>query len=592
MSSRNIPGEFYDCTVQSYNDNGHGTHKIDYALQYGISIPMLKYVEELRMIFENTADDKSEKRAQRMEFLEFLMEEDVFLNYFQYFTTYINGGSNFPDLGEFGTNFETNKIIQITAGGNIITIFAKLIQDIMVNGRNVEIGFNRFMLEKWSLTKLMIRLMKGASKRLTQLVNNIASYNYSDFDYNLLPNKQYIIRSYENSNESNNEGKNNLYTYNRNQWFNNGRYNYRTRKNSDEKAGDMSNNEESFLTPDPSSKRYKAGFYLFRAKTNFEIRTPEVPSYFKVSHGRNYCKRAGIHPSKIELFYPQGAQEDWLSNRALHAHNNEYGNKKKCYKTIQNLLSIKQYIEQETRNNVSACINLMTETMDLYSEVDGAIEYIRSVNMAMNNLLKTLEYEITGEQYGEETDEERKAFLNVFSSLDSILSSDLPFISYEIINHLINSEELSDFTEKVMDLRVDQDGLPAPEGCTYNIIPTGLHTLLRKLKRPMDSLIYNEEKPPIDGFRISFNNIIIEPRKYEGEPVPKIYAEEGEFDELAKSFDQLAIQMKNVQVKNATRTAKSRLLRESGVGRLSKKKKRRNTNRKQRTKKLVHSRVK
>ena len=38
---------------------------------------MLKYVEELRMIFENTADDKSEKRAQRMEFLEFLMEEDV-----------------------------------------------------------------------------------------------------------------------------------------------------------------------------------------------------------------------------------------------------------------------------------------------------------------------------------------------------------------------------------------------------------------------------------------------------------------------------------------------------------------------------------
>ena len=155
MSSRNIPGEFYDCTVQSYNDNGHGTHKIDYALQYGISIPMLKYVEELRMIFENTTDDKSEKRAQRMEFLEFLMEEDVFLNYFQYFTTYINGGSNFPDLGEFGTNFETNKIIQITAGGNIITIFAKLIQDIMVNGRNVEIGFNRFMLEKWSLTKLM-----------------------------------------------------------------------------------------------------------------------------------------------------------------------------------------------------------------------------------------------------------------------------------------------------------------------------------------------------------------------------------------------------------------------------------------------------
>ena len=64
-----------------------------------------------------------------------------------------------------------------------------------------------------------------------------------------------------------------------------------------------SNNEESFLTPDPSSKRHKAGFYLFRAKTNFEIRTPEVPSYFKVSHGRNYCKRAGISQKKLELFF-------------------------------------------------------------------------------------------------------------------------------------------------------------------------------------------------------------------------------------------------------------------------------------------------
>ena len=58
MSSRNIPGEFFDCTIQSYNDNGHGTHKIDYSLQYGISIPMIKYIEELRMIFENTDDDK------------------------------------------------------------------------------------------------------------------------------------------------------------------------------------------------------------------------------------------------------------------------------------------------------------------------------------------------------------------------------------------------------------------------------------------------------------------------------------------------------------------------------------------------------
>ena len=194
MSSRNIPGEFFDCTIQSYNDNGHGTQKIDYSLQYGISIPMIKYIEELRMIFENTNDDKSDKRAQRLEFLEFLSQEPVFLNYFQYFTTYINGGGNFPDLGEFGSNFETNKLILITAGGNIFTIFAKLIEDLMNNGKNVKTKFNKFMIGRWSLTKLMIDLMKRAPQRLKVLVTNIASYPFSDFDYNLLPNKQYITR--------------------------------------------------------------------------------------------------------------------------------------------------------------------------------------------------------------------------------------------------------------------------------------------------------------------------------------------------------------------------------------------------------------
>ena len=89
----------------------------------------------------------------------------------------------------------------------------------------------------------------------------------------------------------------------------------------------------------------------------------------------------------------------------------------------------------------------------------------------------------------------------------------------------------------------------------------------------MDALIYYEERPPIDVFRISFNNIIIEPRKYEGQAVPKLYAEEWDFDELAKSFEQIAVQMKNHHVKNATNVARNRLLR-NGPGKLNTRKKR------------------
>ena len=192
--------------------------------------------------------------------------------------------------------------------------------------------------------------------------------------------------------------------------------------------------------------------------------------------------------------------------------------------------------------------------------------------MSMNTLLKDMAADIAGEQHGEETEEERKIFLNNFTSLDSILKSDLPFVSVEIINHLINSEELGNFTEQIMETKQSEYGLPEPEGCSYNIIPTGLHRHLRKLKAPMDALIYNEERPPIDGFRISFNNIIIEPRKYEGEAVPKLYAEEGDLGELAKSFEQLAVQMKNHHVKNATNVARNRLLR-NGPGKLNTRKK-------------------
>lgn len=570
MSSRNIPGEFFDCTIQSYNDNGHGTHKIDYSLQYGISIPMIKYIEELRMIFENTNDDKSDKRAQRLEFLEFLSQEPVFLNYFQYFTTYINGGGNFPDLGEFGSNFETNKLILITAGGNIFTIFAKLIEDLMNNGKNVKTKFNKFMIGRWSLTKLMIDLMKRAPKRLKDLVTNIASYPYSDFDFNLLPNKQYITREEINYNNRVYLPGNRRITQSRTLFNSN---EYRNQNNSEDESNHMSNEDSPFLFPDAPSRRSQAGFYLFRAKTNFEIHTPDIPDYFKISHGRNYCKKAGISQKKLELFYPQGAQRDWLSNRALHTHNNPRGDKRKCYNTITHLLKIKHYIEQETRNNVTTCINTIMDNEGLDFDIDGAMEYIRTINLSMNTLLKDMAADIAGEQHGEETEEERKIFLNNFSSLDSILKSDLPFVSVEIINHLINSEELGNFTEQIMETKQLEYGLPKPEGCSYNIIPTGLHRHLRKLKAPMDALVYNEERPPIDGFRISFNNIVIEPRDYEGEPVPKLYAEEGDFDELAKSFEQLAVQMKNHHVKDATNVARNRLLR-NGPGKLNTRKKR------------------
>ena len=138
---------------QGYNDNGHGTHKIDYALQYGIMIPLQKYIEELEMIQEGEEDDKSEKRNERLTFLRSISDIDVLVNYFQNFTTYLNGGSNFPECRLYGSNFEYNKIIITAAGGNIVTIFTKLLHDLLVNGEDSEIPFNIQRLTAWSLSE-------------------------------------------------------------------------------------------------------------------------------------------------------------------------------------------------------------------------------------------------------------------------------------------------------------------------------------------------------------------------------------------------------------------------------------------------------
>ena len=571
VNRRNIQGEFFDCTIQSYNDNGHGKHKIDYSLNYGISIPMLKYIEELRMIFENTHDDKSSKRAQRLEFLEYLMDQDVLINYFQYLTTWLNGGSNFPDLNEYGSNFETNKLIIITAGGNIITIFAKLLHDILPP-HPPQINFNKFILEHWSLGDMMIDLMRTASYRLKSLINIIAGFNFSDFDYNILPNKFYTIDESNNTEEENTSenGDGNTYENTYGQWNSYGKANaYRNRNNSN--SNNMNNS--SIMVPEfPSDS--PCGFYLFRVKTSFEIRDYHIPPDFKITKARQYCGKAGISRKKMNLFYPQAVQEDWLDNRALSMPNDYKRNKEYCRESIGYLLKIKEMIKEETINNVNACIELTAMQQRLPTDVDGAIEYIRSVNYSMNNFLKTLRTDIAGEQTGEESFEEWQEFLNNFSSLDSILSGKLPFVSVNIIKHLINSRDLGTFTDEFMDKRQAESRLPAPKVCTYSIIPTGLHRLIRHLKAPMDSYMRNQPRPPIDGLRISFNNIIIEPREFEGEEVPKIYAEEGEFDELAQSFEQLSIQMLNRHLPAAANAAHGQLY-NIGVAQIRDRKKKR-----------------
>ena len=89
----------------------------------------------------------------------------------------------------------------------------------------------------------------------------------------------------------------------------------------------------------------------------------------------------------------------------------------------------------------------------------------------------------------------------------------------------------------------------------------------------------NQEKPPVDGLRITFNNIIIEPRR-ELAPgtVPKVFAEEADLDDLADAVELLTLDDDrglriNPELIEVVELAREQLMEDSGVGRKTMKKK-------------------
>ena len=255
-----------------------------------------------------------------------------------------------------------------------------------------------------------------------------------------------------------------------------------------------------------------------------------------------------------------------MRDRKLMGRDNMHHNKKKCRNAIQNMLEIKELIKEETLTNVKTIIQLKNAEQRIDNDINGAIEYTRSVTSSMNQLLQGLEYDIAGEQTEDDSQEEWEQVLNTFSSLDTILDSDLPFISKELLYNLINSRDLGTFTDNFMNKREIDERLSRPPRCSYTIVPGGLFRKLDKIKHDMDRFVYNERDPTVFGLKITINNIIIEPRDEEGDLVPKIYAEEGELDDLIETFDQMHMEGISSGLLEAVELARAQLERDSGVG--------------------------
>lgn len=126
----NVSGELFDLSIPSFN-NEFGYEQLTYTMRYGIYLPIKKYRQELQTILKDggPTDDKSAKRQNRLSFLLACERIEQTRDLFPYFCTYINGGGSNPDW-KFGQYRYQDLIINV-AGGNIITVYAQLIMNMV-----------------------------------------------------------------------------------------------------------------------------------------------------------------------------------------------------------------------------------------------------------------------------------------------------------------------------------------------------------------------------------------------------------------------------------------------------------------------------
>ena len=120
--SKRPKGEFIDLTAVG-SDTVAGYKHNNGLKTFGISTPLIKYIHELEAILSGPQDNKSGKRQERLDFLLLCGRSEEVSVLFSIYSNYLNGGD--------GTSQHSAHIIFTAIGGNVITIFARLIHDIL-----------------------------------------------------------------------------------------------------------------------------------------------------------------------------------------------------------------------------------------------------------------------------------------------------------------------------------------------------------------------------------------------------------------------------------------------------------------------------
>jgi hypothetical protein len=459
-----LSGEFFDLTITSRN-NKFGEEKIYYSTKYGISLPIEKYIDELEMIKKNSQDDKSDKRENRLQFLQQCSGQPRIKQAFSIFCEIINGGGDeyrpVPDNLQATRQSRqyTNKVILTVAGGNIIILFAKLLQNIIAVDNIIFLT----KTNKDIITELSFRIPNTTHENIFQdlqsqaqsmvlqsqaqsitSIKEIANNPLSDFDYNLLPN-----------------------------------------------IGQLP-------PPNPSDKE---GFVLMRVKSYVHCKAKpcEIETPLEIKKSKEDCyKRLKDQDGASELLsrlYPQMIQK---------SDENKVPPESECLKYIKWLLEKKKNIEMATRQNIDTVIDYYyytqfknkfpTPNQSNIVEIESAILYLSTVTENLNKYIK--EWEKQNLNYK----------LDDFSSLEKITQSPLIELASGIIIQFLNSSIYK--TEQILDklaLECPNYRFP-PSMLTFISSDRDLTSALSRAKSILNLVRYSNYGFP-DGINITINAI-------------------------------------------------------------------------------------
>ena len=558
-------GEMLDIVLSSLN-NLYGKEKAWHSMQYGIYLPITKYIDELVQITGATVDDKSDKRRIRLLFLQ-KCEDDPYLNlFFTLLLCWLNGGGDKKgpySPGEYSfSQYYQQKLILTVSGGNIITIFAKLLQNIVwafgqnkptttmqeffnnITTTNREIlnemenyapdGTTKFHILN-HIAQLLVKPFGSDTtsyvtptehfpNTISGLIEHLLSISYfSDFDYGIVPNKDPATKDMSDTESS-------------------------------QYIDSIFSELETLLNDYPGAPQ---GFTLFRVKSSVTCAQPklrqEISDYIKF--GKQQCieaARAGLIPAEIiDRLMPQQINTKDREYPALQTE--EY---KPCKTYIDFLLDKKAKIQSATKFNIYTIINFFSLALQ-NSKLDerlaagkyqgpndwtteGIIFYINYTAYHLNEYIKLWERTFLGNPY--------KDICKSFLSLQSIVESEyLLSLSSSLIIYYLNYpgplKPLSiSLTEKILDkIKEDIPGV-IPQCSTPSMLPSKLtfvnstnnrelgQYIKRFMVKPLQAIRFSEFGFP-DGINIVLN--IISPTQVTlTKPV----------DTLTTLFDQLSVE--------------------------------------------------